>query len=176
MKENKKVIYLDQEGYKRYFDELDSLKGELKKVLINKNESYNATSSKTAYDNFDFEENQRQEAMILQRIYDKLDNIKNIEVIEEKDKKENHVNLNDLVKVTLIEDGTEEEEIIKLVSYKTVEDNNNEEAMVVSLSSPIGSAIYGKKEGDVVSYSVGNQTYQVVIKELLKEKKKAKER
>ena len=114
--------------------------------------------------------------MILQRIYDKLDNIKNIEVIEEKDKKENHVNLNDLVKVTLIEDGTEEEEIIKLVSYKTVEDNNNEEAMVVSLSSPIGSAIYGKKEGDVVSYNVGNQTYQVVIEELLKEKKKTKKR
>ena len=48
--------------------------------------------------------------------------------------------------------------------------------MVVSLSSPIGSAIYGKKEGDVVSYNVGNQTYQVVIQELLKEKKKAKER
>ena len=158
MKENKKVIYLDQEGYKRYFDELDSLKGELKKVLINKNESYNATSSKTAYDNFDFEENQRQEAMIIQRIYDKLDGIKNIKVIEEKDRKENHVNLNDLV------------------SYKTVEDNKFEEAMVVSLSSPIGSAIYGKKEGDVVSYSVGNQTYQVVIQELLKEKKKAKER
>lgn len=176
MKENKKVIYLDQEGYKRYFDELDSLKGELKKVLINKNESYNATSSKTAYDNFDFEENQRQEAMILQRIYDKLDNIKNIEVIEEKDKKGNHVNLNDLVKVTLIENGTEEEEIIKLVSYKTVEDNKFEEAMVVSLSSPIGSAIYGKKEGDVVSYTVGNQTYQVVIEELLKEKKKEKKR
>ena len=48
--------------------------------------------------------------------------------------------------------------------------------MPISLSSPIGKAIYGRKIGETISYSVGSDEFQVKIETIEREEEKKKKR
>ena len=67
------------------------------------------------------------------------------------------VSLNMKVELLFIDDDEIEEYIITGDINSNIEDNS------ITINSPLGSAIYGKKVGDKVNYKVGDNTYNVEI-------------
>lgn len=80
---------------------------------------------------------------------------------------DNHsVELNDVVDVTISNDGEKRNMRLKLVSFLSGESTEYKE---VTLNSPIGQAVYEKKKGDEFSYSVGKRQLSGVINAINKE-------
>ena len=101
MKEKREIIYLDEEGYSKYIEEIKETKEELAKIKASKHDAYNATSSNSLGDNFDFEETERLEVMLLGQLKRKIEGLQDIIIITEEGKKEDSVNLNDCVELSL---------------------------------------------------------------------------
>ena len=95
------------------------------------------------------------EAELFQKYNKKKSMLKDIVIV---DKESNGtVSLNMKVELLFIDDEEVEEYIITGDINSNIEDNS------ITINSPLGSAIYGKKVGDKVSYKVGNNTYNVEI-------------
>lgn len=80
--------------------------------------------------------------------------LKDIVILEENSN--DLVGLNNKVKILFVSD----EEVGEFV---LVGDITSKTDNTITLNSPLGSAIYGKKIGDKVSYKVGDITYDVEI-------------
>lgn len=97
----------------------------------------------------------RKEAELFQKYNKKKSMLKDIVIV---DKKSNGtVSLNMKVELLFIDDDTVEKYILTGDINSNIDDNS------ITLNSPLGSAIYGKKVGDKVSYKVGDNTYNVEI-------------
>lgn len=176
MKEKREIIYLDEEGYSKYIEEIKETREELAKIKASKHDAYNATSSNSLGDNFDFEETERLEVMLLGQLKRKIEGLQDIIIITEEGKKEDLVNLNDCVELSLFfKKDYKETDKYKLVAYREA-GNNDDEYMPISLSSPIGKAIYGRKIGETISYSVGSDEFQVKIETIEREEEKKQKR
>lgn len=167
MKEKREIRYLDEEGYDKYIEEIKETRKELAKIKASKHDAYNATSSNSLGDNFDFEETERLEVMTLGKLKRLVEGLQDIVIVKEQEKKEDTVNLNDCVELSLYIKEEQEIEKFKLVAYRDA-NNEDEEYTSISLSSPIGRAIYGRKIGETIPYSVGNDKFKVKIKTILR--------
>ena len=171
MKEKREIRYLDEEGYDKYIEEIKETRKELAKIKASKHDAYNATSSNSLGDNFDFEETERLEVMTLGKLKRLVEGLQDIVIVKEQEKKEDTVNLNDCVELSLYIKEEQEIEKFKLVAYRDA-NNEDEEYTSISLSSPIGRAIYGRKIGETIPYSVGNDEFKVKIETILREEAK----
>lgn len=172
MKEKREIRYLDEEGYDKYIEEIKETRKELAKIKASKHDAYNATSSNSLGDNFDFEETERLEVMTLGKLKRLVEGLQDIVIVKEEEKKEDTVNLNDCVELSLyFEKEDKEVGKFKLVAYRDV-NNEDEDYTPISLSSPIGRAIYGRKIGETIPYSVGNDEFKVKIETILREEAK----
>lgn len=171
MKEKREIRYLDEEGYDKYIEEIKETRKELAKIKASKHDAYNATSSNSLGDNFDFEETERLEVMTLGKLKRLVEGLQDIVIVKEEEKKEDTVNLNDCVELSLYIKEEQEIEKFKLVAYRDA-NNEDEEYTSISLSSPIGRAIYGRKIGETIPYSVGNDEFKVKIETILREEDK----
>lgn len=171
MTEKREIRYLDEEGYDKYIEEIKETRKELAKIKASKHDAYNATSSNSLGDNFDFEETERLEVMTLGKLKRLVEGLQDIVIVKEQEKKEDTVNLNDCVELSLYIKEEQEIEKFKLVAYRDA-NNEDEEYTSISLSSPIGRAIYGRKIGETIPYSVGNDEFKVKIETILREEAK----
>ena len=149
-------IYLDKLGYENYLKSLEDIKKEIDEnaKLMSLYESDDAYGDGW-HDNFAYEETMRKEAELFQKYNKKKSMLKDIVIV---DKKSNGtVSLNMKVELLFIDDDLVEEYII------TGDINSNIDDKSITINSPLGSAIYGKKVGDKVSYKVGDNTYNVEI-------------
>ena len=149
-------IYLDKLGYENYLKSLEDIKKEIDEnaKLMSLYVSDDAYGDGW-HDNFAYEETMRKEAELFQKYNKKKSMLKDIVII---DKKSNGtVSLNMKVELLFIDDETVEEYIITGDINSNIDDNS------ITINSPLGSAIYGKKIGDKVSYKVGDNTYNVEI-------------
>ena len=131
-------IYLDKLGYENYLKSLEDIKKEIDEnaKLMSLYVSDDAYGDGW-HDNFAYEETMHKEAELFQKYNKKKSMLKDIAII---DKESNGtVSLNMKVELLFIDDKS------------------------ITINSPLGSAIYGKKIGDKVSYKVGNNTYNVEI-------------
>lgn len=167
MTEKREIRYLDEEGYDKYIEEIKETRKELAKIKASKHDAYNATSSNSLGDNFDFEETERLEVMTLGKLKRLVEGLQDIVIVKEQEKKEDTVNLNDCVELSLYIKEEQEIEKFKLVAYRDV-NNEDEDYTPISLSSPIGRAIYGRKIGETIPYSVGDDKFKVKIKTILR--------
>ena len=167
MKEKREIRYLDEEGYDKYIEEIKETRKELANIKASKHDAYNATSSNSLGDNFDFEETERLEVMTLGKLKRLVEGLQDIVIVKE-EKKDDTVNLNDCVELFLYFDKEDKEAgKFKLVAYRDA--NNEDEGYTpISLSSPIGRAIYGRKIGETIPYSVGDDKFKVKIKTILR--------
>ena len=167
MKEKREIRYLDEEGYDKYIEEIKETRKELANIKASKHDAYNATSSNSLGDNFDFEETERLEVMTLGKLKRLVEGLQDIVIVKE-EKKDDIVNLNDCVELFLYFDKEDKEAgKFKLVAYRDV-NNEDEDYTPISLSSPIGRAIYGRKIGETIPYSVGDDKFKVKIKTILR--------
>ena len=149
-------IYLDKVGYENYLKSLEDIKKEIDEnaKLMSLYVSDDAYGDGW-HDNFAYEETMRKEAELFQKYNKKKSMLKDIVIV---DKESNGtVSLNTKVELLFIEDDTIEEYILTGDINSNIDDNS------ITINSPLGSAIYGKKVGDKVSYKVGDNTYNVEI-------------
>lgn len=161
-------IYLTDEGLNEYRKEIKILNDKLTEIQKMKSEACSGAVGDGWHDNFAYEDAKRQEDAIVTQIKDLGDKSKYIEIITNDIKDQNIISLNDILKVEFTyEDGTKDEEIIKLTgNWKSREYDEFQE---VTLNSPIGKNIYGKDIKDIIEYSVNEKKIIVKVIEKINE-------
>ena len=149
-------IYLSKLGYENYLKELDKIKEEIDENA----KLMSLYASDDAYgdgwhDNFAYEETMHKEAELFQKYNKKKSMLKDIVIVDSKDN--GTVSLNTKVELLFIDDEEIEEYIITGDINSNIDDNS------ITINSPLGSAIYGKRVGDIVSYKVNDNTYRIKV-------------
>lgn len=138
--EKKQTTKYTPDGYKALVDELTYLKGE-KTEEVKKNLAY-ARSLGDFSENSELDAAKDEQGQVAARIAELEELIKNAEIIDEDDIKEDVINLGSTV--TLYDYDMEEE-----VEYSIVGTNESDPLKGrISDRSPIGSAMIGKKAGE----------------------------
>lgn len=155
----KKVIKMTKKGLQEQREQLVALnnaKMELDKVVA-------ITRKNTIgidYDeNYSLQEVERQVDVINSAINDIKRVIDSAEIIEVLEMTDDSINIGDKLDVNFMYAPDDEEEMtITLVGGTGSTFNNH-----VSINSPVGSAIYGRKIGETVSYKANNSNAKVKI-------------
>lgn len=159
-------IYLDQKGYDEYVKEINRIKDQLANNGKLKSEAYENAVGDGWHDNFAFEEAKREEFKIMSALKEKIEGLSRIVIVDYLNE-ENVVDVNDYVTIDMYFSDEEPEELVfKLVASNAP--NFDGEVSEISLNSPLGNAVYGKKIGDKTNYSVNNNNVSVVIKNATK--------
>jgi transcription elongation factor GreA len=152
-------VYLDQNGYEEYLNEIERLKRKLQDNGKVASSSYVDAVGDGWHDNFSYEESQRQELMIVDEIKKRTKDLNRIVVVS-RGTDDSVVDINDIVKISFSPD---DEEYYKLVGKYIP--NIDGDIQEISLNSPLGSAIYKRKVGDNISYYVNGNKINIQILE-----------
>ena len=152
---NAEKIMVTAEGYLDLENELNELKNVRRPQIIQAIKEARALGDLS--ENADYDAARDEQAQVESRIKELEYKLEHSEIIE--NKKKNHVALGSTV-VIKYEDGEEDEYMI--VGSLEADPFNNR----ISNESPIGVAVMGKKQGDVVSVASPNGSYEVTIKEI----------
>lgn len=159
---NNQKIYLDEEGFEEYLKELKNLEKKLEQI---KKEKVNAGKGKTHdgfHDNFEYEQARREQDVVSAMINQKKGNLSNIVVIKREGKDE-MVDIGDFVYLDVFMDGKDPQgKLIKLTG--STKPKVSGEIHEVTINSPVGKAIYKKKVGSDVTYSVKGNPIKVIIR------------
>ncbi len=149
---------------------------QLKKELMQKQEELANTriykGTKAIYqgdnwhDNPELYQTESEERSLMAQIDDLRKQIENVTVIEDKlDSDSLDIDNYVVLDVEYAPDDIEEDCIFKLIGSSP---NRMSEIQEISVNSPMGNAIYGKKVGDEISYKVENNVIKVLIKKIMK--------
>ncbi len=141
----KKQIDLTAEGLKQVQEELNKLRLEDRPRIIQAIKD--ARSQGDLSENADYDAARDEQAKTEARIKELEYIVDNANIIE---KVEGEVGLGSTVTVEFVDD--DEEEVYKVVGVTEVDVDNN----MISKESPIGAALYGHKEGEVVEVKLPN--------------------
>ena len=150
-------VYMDEKGRQDYLESIRKLEKELKEIIEEKAYAYQ-NDSNAWHDNFAYEDATRKEIELTTTINDMKKYLDDIEIIEEQNI-EGIVDINDIV----VFETEDEEMIVKVIGGPT---NLDREILEVSINSPLGSALYGKKSGDKISYKVEEKVHSGFIKRI----------
>ena len=141
----KKQIDLTAEGLKQVQEELNKLRLEDRPRIIQAIKD--ARSQGDLSENADYDAAREEQAKTEARIKELEYIVDNANIIEKVD---GEVGLGSTVTVNFVDD--DEEEVYKVVGVTEVDVDNN----MISKESPIGAALYGHKEGEVVEVKLPN--------------------
>lgn len=149
---NTEKIMMTAEGYLELEEELNELKNVRRPIIIQAIKDARALGDLS--ENADYDAARDEQAQVESRIKELEYRIEHSEIIE--NNKNNKVCLGSTVTIKY-DDGEEEE--YKIVGSLEADPFNNR----ISNESPIGIAVLGKKQGEVVSVASPNGSYQVTI-------------
>ena len=152
---NAEKIMVTAEGYLDLENELNELKNVRRPQIIQAIKEARALGDLS--ENADYDAARDEQAQVEGRIKELEYKIEHCEIIE--NKKKNSVSLGS--KIVIKYDDGETDEYMIVGSLEADPFNNR-----ISNESPIGLAVMGKKQGDVVSVESPNGSYQVTIKEI----------
>lgn len=152
---NAEKIMVTAEGYLDLENELNELKNVRRPQIIQAIKEARALGDLS--ENADYDAARDEQAQVESRIKELEYKLEHSEIIE--NKKKNKVALGS--KVVIVYDDGEEDEYMIVGSLEADPFNNR-----ISNESPIGVAVMGKKQGDVVSVASPNGSYEVTIKEI----------
>ena len=156
MKEDNNIIYLDEEGYNAYLQDIENTRKELGKI------------SKMRLENHlhDADDAKREEYKIIGELTEKLQKLQKIQVIKTNDIKD-LICINDFVTVDMMfsEDDVEEC-MFKLVASNTPDTNAS--IPEITINSPLGKAVYLQEVGYLGNYSVEGNEISFLIKDFRK--------
>lgn len=163
-------LRMTKQGLENQIIKLEELEKEARELDKAMTISCKNSSGDGPHDNAEFEELFRQARMKAKEIQELKQTIKNIEIIEIRDMDEDCINIDDTLDVNFIFAPDDEEEMTIQLVGGTGKGLHNQ----VSINSPIGKAIYGRKIGETVFYEVNNNKIEVNL--LRKTKTKGKTR
>ena len=155
-----KKIMLTEQGLANLEEELKYLKGEKRAEMAEKIKlarSYGDLSENSEYDDA-----KNEQAIMEARIRDIEATLKNYELIDETDDNVSHVRLSSKVKVEMITTGSTRE--FKIVGASEI----NPAEGKISDESPVGRALMGHNEGDVVEADTPSGSLAMRILEISK--------
>lgn len=156
-------IYLDQEGYAKLLASIEELKAKLNENNKGRKAAFDAGAG-DGWDSPEFEEIERNEAMIMGELQRRYDELSRVVIVEKKENSET-VEIGDTIKLHMIfSEDDFEEKLFKIVGGMP-SFNLDAEIQEISINSPIGKAIYQKPIGETCRYSVNNRQFTVLIKE-----------
>ena len=159
-----KEILLSEEGYKQYLSEVEKMKNLIDSNATVGSEAYRNAVGDGWHDNFAFEEATREERRLLGLLREKRAGLRRIEIVEDIDREEDIVNLDDFVLVDFVFSETDrEEELVHLIG--STSPDFGKEYTEVTINSPLGKSIYKQKIGSTVHYSVNDRDFTIFIKE-----------
>ena len=153
MAKDEEKIYLTQEGINNLKSELDNLKNVVRLEVLE--ELKEARSQGDLSENADYDAAREEQAKIESRIQELEYMLEHAKIIEKVSG--DIVTVGTTVTVKYVDDDEEEE--YSIVGSMEADPFENK----ISNESPIGSAIIGKKVGDVVDVSANGSSYQVKI-------------
>lgn len=158
MKKEEK-IYLDSAGYEKYLQEIESLKEKIQKNACD----MSLYASDDAYgdgwhDNFAYEEAMRKERMLFFELNQKLQGLNHIQILDQEV-------TNDFVcigtYVEILFDGEDDTEVYQITG--STSSDLEGEIPLITITSPLGKAIYRKRIGEKFQYEIGNERLQGTI-------------
>lgn len=166
-------IYVTEEGYAQYIAAREELKLQLTELLKTRGAYGINTSENYKTGNFD-EERYR----LLGAIAEAEETIKRLEIVKKEHSTDGRIGLGDIVTVHFV--GTDKMMRVQL-SGEMPSVLAQDDLVKITRQSPMGSAIFGKKVGDTVSYVVGDKSNRrmgqqtLTLKILSKENEEVKE-
>lgn len=151
------MAYMSQEGYDKLVAELRELEAQVPKV---KDAIAEARAQGDLSENYEYRAAKREQAKLLSRIRFKQRVLEFARVIDTKRLKADTVGL--LTKVKMTNLNTQARMAYTLVSPH----ESNLQEMKLSIKSPIGQALVGKKVGDVVEVKVPVGTLKLRIDDI----------
>ncbi len=153
-------IRMDQDGFEKYKKRIEKLEKELAEVRMYKGKTA-IFQGDNWHDNPELYQIEAQERSLMQQIRDMKDNIVNIEIVF-KNENSDIIDVGDIVVIEAFSfEDDREEMILKLVGG---EGDLKCEIPEISINSPLGKAIYGKKVLDKTFYTVNENIFHVFIK------------
>lgn len=150
-----KKNYLSREGYEELHEELHKLKTSERRRIAQ--EIADARDKGDLSENAEYDAAKEEQGKLEARIADLEKKLANAQILEEEDVKTDKAYL--LSTVTILNKNTDKEMQYKLVSADESDIKQNK----LSIESPIGKAILGQEEGDVVSVDVPAGTLELEI-------------
>lgn len=154
-----KSLKLSRDGLEKLKQNLEEKKEELRKLGIYK-ASAAANEGDAWHDNFAFEQTEIQERALIHTINELQNEINNAEIIDDDSESNDKVQIDSKVTVSLRGYLDEEEETFSFIlkgEFGTTGDGE------VSINSPIGECIFGKKVGYEGMYTVNGNDFSVKI-------------
>lgn len=155
----KKSVLLTKEGLKQLEDELKHLQDVVMKEIAQKIKE--AKEFGDLSENSEYIEAKEHQAATASRIMEIENMLKNVEIINEKQAaKSDMVQLGSKVQVQALDTDDKEKEEYTIVGSTEADPFNGK----ISNESPLGSALMGKKEKDVISFKApkGMREYKVL--------------
>ena len=155
----KEKILMDKIGYNKYLKRIEKLEEELDDIRMYKGKDA-IFQGDNWHDNPTLYEAENKERSLMKQIREMKAKSQNIKIIERKNKS-GVIDIGSIVTIEIIYSEDDVEELtFKLIGGET--ENENE----VSINSPLGKNIYGKKENEQVTYKVNHNSFNVVIKKV----------
>ena len=156
-------IKLNKQGYEEYLNAIAEKEKQLADVRM-----YKGTDAifqgDNWHDNPTLYQAEMQERSLMLEIAEMRRKIQNIEIVESLGDEE-LTDIGDIVKIDMIySEDDRREKIFKLVAT-TPNLNFDSGFQEVSINSPIGKAMYHKKNGEIATYKVKDKTFTLQIKE-----------
>ena len=164
MKNNEK-IYLDEKGYESLQKDINKKKEELEELRKSRSDAYE-NGGDGFHDNFAFEELERKERQLIKTLTEREELLERA-VLVDIQKDEKVVDVNDVVSLTIDFGDKKETGVYRLIG--TIDIDDHEDIISITLNSPLGKAIYLSSVGKDVTYIVGNNTFFVHINNKIKE-------
>lgn len=152
VKEKKKI---SSEGYQKYIEELDFLKGQRREEIAQKIKE--AREQGDLSENAEYDAAKDEQRDIENRIAEIEEILKNVEPVAKEEHKRGIIDVGSHVKIL---DIKEDEEIEYDIVGATEADSLKGK---ISNESPLGSALIGKKKGDVVEIPIARGKLKVEI-------------
>lgn len=150
-------IFVTQEGLEKLQQELETLKTEKRVEIAEKLKE--AISFWDLSENSEYEDARNEQAQLEKRISDLEEQLKNVEIIEEKADEAGRINMGAVVEVENTE--TKEKGTYKIVG--STESDILAETPRISNDSPIGKALLGKQKWDKVNVKALAWTFEYKI-------------
>jgi transcription elongation GreA/GreB family factor len=155
-----KKIKMDKEGFEKFKKQIENLEKELAEARMYKGKTA-IFQGDNWHDNPELYQTEARERSLMQQIRDMRDKIENIEIIE-RNLNSDTIDVGDVVLIeTIFDEDDIEEMTLKLVGG---DGDLKCEIPEISINSPLGKSIYGKKVLDKTSYKVNENVFNVIIK------------
>lgn len=152
---------LNKQGYEDYLKEIHEKEKELSDLRLYKGRDA-IYQGDNWHDNPTLYQTEAKERSLMLEIAKMKSELKNIEIIENSGN-QILIDIGDIVKVEMFFSEVDKEECeFKLVAT-TPKSDINAEIQEISINSPLGSAIYHRKIGDITTYKVNDSIYTIKI-------------